>query len=159
LIAAMTLKSPPKLLAALAAVGLIAACTSGSGPGPVEEEYALASVVEVVQSSPLPYRFLNETWIADTIRFHDGGEWSRVQVVTLHGEGTTAEPVRRTSEGFVRLDGGKIVLDFDCNDVILRSCVAPDTVHQSGNRLLRKPNQYGVGNLAYPLLSYEPVVR
>ena len=149
------MKRTSSLVGLLAATGLLTACTSGTGPGrPVEEEFALTSVGEGV----VPYRFFNETWIADTIRFHEGGrEWSRVSVLTLHGEGTEPDPLRRTSEGYVTYQGSRIVLDFDCNDVVLRSCVAPDTVRLTGSGLSRLPNRYGINDLAYPLFNYDLV--
>src|SRR5687767_8147646 len=67
----------------LAATAVLAACAGGTDPrldlGPVEDEYALVRV----GTSALPVRVANETWIADTIRFHEGGTWSRAQVVRL----------------------------------------------------------------------------
>ena len=139
----------------LAAAALIAACATGTGPEAVEDEYVLVRV----DDSRLPARVANETWLADTIRFHEGGEWSRVEVVTLHAEGASPDPVRRTLEGFVTYRRDRIVLDFDCNDVILMSCVAPDTVELSGSALVRRPNRYGVNSIGWPLFRYEPVPR
>lgn len=129
---------------------LLAACATGTGPGPIQEEYALVRV----NDAPLPARVGSETWIADTIRFHAGGEWSRVSVVRLHADGASEDPVRRTSDGFVTLRGDEIVLDFECNDVILRSCVAPDTVRTSGDGLVRYPNYYGEPTAGGPLTTF-----
>jgi hypothetical protein len=142
-----------RALAAAALLVFLGGCTSGTGPGPIEDEYALARIGD---ARP-PGRVGNETWIADTIRFHADGAWSRVAIVQLHAEGASPDPVRRTMDGFVTRVGSRIVLDFECNDVILRSCVAPDTVEVAGDELVRRPNRYSVGDVVTPLFHYEPV--
>ena len=140
----------------LGALLLGGACATGTGPGPVQEEYALVRVGE----QALPARFGLETWLADTIRFHEGGGWSRVEVVRLHAEGASPEPVRRTSEGTVSYQGEVIVLDFTCNDTILASCVAPDSVRVEGDGLVRRANRYDAYIIGFPpLFRYEAVSR
>jgi hypothetical protein len=142
---------------ALAAVVFVG-CATGTGPGLglIQDEY----VRVLIGDEPLPARVGSETWIADTIRFHEGGGWSRVAVVRLHAEGAPTEPVRREMDGFVTRIDDAIVLDFECNDVIiLASCVAPDTLEASATGLIRRANQYGAAPAEQgdPVFRYEPV--
>ena len=143
-----------RALAAAALLALLGACTSGTGPGPIEEEYALARIGDAA----LPGRVANETWIADTIRFHADGAWSRVSVVELHAEGAAPDPVRRTMEGFVKRAGDRIVLDFECNDVIIRSCIAPVRLTPAdGGALERTDINYGQVTDQARIFRYEPI--
>ena len=44
------------------------------------------------------------------------------------------------------------------NDVVLRSCIAPDTVRLAGEALVLAPNRYAVA-ASLPVFRYEPVPR
>ncbi|MEQ9570020.1 MAG: hypothetical protein RLN75_07490, partial [Longimicrobiales bacterium] len=88
---------PISRIALVALVSALSACSEGIGPGTEDGTYAL---MEVDGTSP-PVQVANETWIADTIRLARG-DWTRVSVVTQHGEGTDVGPARRESDGFIR---------------------------------------------------------
>lgn len=139
-------------IVSLALAVVAAGCAEGTGPGSEDGTYALVDVEGV----PLPVRVGSETWLADTIRI-DRGDWARVSVVRLHGEGTGDEPVRRETDGFVRRDGSRIVLDFFCPPDALALCVAPDTVYAIAGQLVRSNNRYGQESDDDPLFRYGEV--
>lgn len=141
---------PISRIALVALVSALSACSEGIGPGTEDGTYAL---MEVDGTSP-PVRVANETWMADTIRL-ERGDWTRVSVVTQHGEGTDVGPARRESDGFIRRDGSRIVLDFFCPPNAL--CVAPDTVYLIAGQLLRTHMNYDGDASDDPLFRYTEV--
>lgn len=120
-------------------------------PTATADVFALASI----DDRALPARVGQETFMADTVRFLPGDEWRRVSVVELHSEGADPGPVRRESDGFVTRAGERIILDFECIDVIIRQCAAPDTLRPSGHHLALRANNYGGG--PRPVFRFEPV--
>ena len=69
---------------------------------------------------------------ADTIRFLEDDQWSRVQIQDLTQPGAGTQEIRWESDGFLRYDGSVIVLDFFCDDLAL--CVAPDRLIPDADR-------------------------
>ncbi len=135
----------------LAASLVWGACTLGTSPDQRGDAYALTTI----GGAPLPLRVGDETWLADTIRLETTGEWNRVAVVILHGEGTSPEVIRRESHGVVTRQGDRIVLNLDCGRGAL--CIAPDTLRPAGQGFVRQPNLYGVDTQPAPEFRYDPI--
>lgn len=141
-----------RVVSLLAPALFAAACSVGTDPEPDDGAYAL---VDVGGTAP-PVTVAGHTWIADTIRFRRG-DWSRVEVVVFEGDEVDPDAARRESNGFVRVDRARIVLDFRCPPNALALCVAPDTLIAVGSQLLRTPNRYGDDPEESPLFRYTRV--
>lgn len=138
----------------MGALTLSPACTESTqstGPDVQGRSYAL---VDVDRVSP-PVLVAGETWLADTIRFDAQNTWQRVQVLILHGEGSSPDPVRRETQGWVTRLGGRIVLDFSCPDLAL--CLAPDTLRAVGDGLVRQAIVYGDPAAPRPEFTYQRI--
>ncbi len=120
--------------ATLVGIGVLAACSDGTGPIP-ESSYALRSVEGRPLPAPLPsIGTVNSSLVADSIHFFADGRFTRVRIrrdVPVNGPTTE---FREDLRGDARRMGGAIVLDAVCGDTpgSLAICVPPDTARRLG---------------------------
>lgn len=111
-------------------VGMVAA---GCGEDILGVDATHVLVLESVNGQPLPATLdeggATRIFVADTIRLLGDGTWSRVQVHRWALQGDALQDLHYSSSGTLRQSGNALVLDEECNDVIiLASCIPPDTL-------------------------------
>ena len=98
------------------------------GPSSVARVYVLRTVAgEALPAVLLDNEHATIVSLADTIWLEADGSGVEVATERSTDKGSGMEPiVRRDERPFTyRLERDRIEIDFECNDVIIRSCVAP----------------------------------
>ena len=103
---------------------LVASCDEPTAPT-VETIYDLTQVGNqampaTIEEAPGTFR----TFVSDEIWLYDNERWERVQVQQLDEPAGPDRQFFWESEGTIVVDGGELILDYECNDTA--SCIAPD---------------------------------
>ena len=144
---------------AVLALGLVGCGESGVDLDDAETVLALVSV----DGEALPFtidRPVGAAFVvqADTIWLFEDGTWHRSSTREYREADGVVRDISYEDEGWITLDDGDYVLEFECNDTPLSSfiCVAPDRLRRLGTISWEIVMEYEVGA---PVMRFEDITR